>query len=343
MCKLQHIFTTQEDNMIKRTLSAFLAALMLICALTAVSATAAEGTKTVYFHPGVASVDNPVWFAWTWSEGEEGHWVNGGKNAETIVFNKLCDNVVFVRMPNGSTQPDWDAALNQSEDLKVENVSFTVTRWADSENNQGKRNFTGEWSSKKPVSKSKSPNPIKLTVSEKRLAASALKKSQKTVKPVKISSAKGKVTIKKVKKGTSASIYKKIKVNSATGAVTFKKGSYAKKTYKIKLRIKAAGDSSYSAKTITKTVRVMITTKAKAKKKTMAVTEKPASETKKTACAYCNGTGRAFCTACGGRGGSCVTIDETTGQTVYLPCTVCHGTLYTTCPYCKGTGYLETK
>ncbi len=78
-----------------------------------------------------------------------------------------------------------------------------------------------------------------------------------TAKPLTIKNAQGKVTCKIVKKGTNSKIYKKIKINKK-GVITFKKGKYAKKTYKIKVKITAAGNSKYNKKTITKTVKVKI-------------------------------------------------------------------------------------
>ena len=104
----------------------------------------------------------------------------------------------------------------------------------------------------------KKANTLKVTVKKKTVKAKDLKKKKQTVKPVKIKNAKGTVTVKIVKNGTAKKIYKKIKVNKKTGAVTFKKGKYAKKTYKIKLKINAKGNNSYNPKTITKTVKIKV-------------------------------------------------------------------------------------
>lgn len=103
----------------------------------------------------------------------------------------------------------------------------------------------------------KSANTIKVTVKTKSLKAKKLKKKKQTAKPLTIKNAQGKVTCKIVKKGTNSKIYKKIKINKK-GVITFKKGKYAKKTYKIKVKITAAGNSKYNKKTITKTVKVKI-------------------------------------------------------------------------------------
>ncbi|MEE3333041.1 MAG: fibronectin type III domain-containing protein [Ruminococcus sp.] len=92
---------------------------------------------------------------------------------------------------------------------------------------------------------------VSVKASAKSVKASALKKSDKTIKPLTIKNAKS-VKVTKVKKGTSKKIYKKIKVARKTGAITFKKGKYKKGTYKIKLKI-VCGKKSFN-----KTVKVKI-------------------------------------------------------------------------------------
>ena len=109
-----------------------------------------------------------------------------------------------------------------------------------------------------PTRSAKKPNPVKISGKTKSIKAKKLKKSKMTVKPLSISKNQGKITVTKVKKGTTSKIYNKITVNKKTGAITFKKGKYAKKTYKIKLQIKVAGNSNYRAKTLTKVVKVKI-------------------------------------------------------------------------------------
>ena len=103
----------------------------------------------------------------------------------------------------------------------------------------------------------KQANPIKVTAKKKTIKAKKLKKKSLKVKSLKVKNAVGKVTFKKVKKGTTKKIYKKVKVTSK-GILKFKKGKYKKKTYKVKVKITAAGNSAYFAKTINKTVKVKI-------------------------------------------------------------------------------------
>ena len=100
-------------------------------------------------------------------------------------------------------------------------------------------------------------NTMKVTVKAKTLKAKKLKKKKQTVKAITVKNAQGKVTYKIVKKGTTSKIYKKVKINKK-GVITFKKGKYAKKTYKIKVKITAAGTSGYNKKTVTKTVKVKV-------------------------------------------------------------------------------------
>lgn len=101
-------------------------------------------------------------------------------------------------------------------------------------------------------------NPVKVTAKTKTVKVKKLLKKKQTVKFLTIKNAKGKVKVTKVKKGTSAKIYKKIKVNSKTGAVILAKGKYKNDTYKIKLKVNVKGTKKYAGKTITKTVKIKI-------------------------------------------------------------------------------------
>jgi hypothetical protein len=104
----------------------------------------------------------------------------------------------------------------------------------------------------------KKDNPLKVTAKTKTLKAKKLKSKKQTVKALTVKKAQGKVSFAKVKKGTTAKIYKKITVNKKTGKITFKKGKYAKKTYNIKIKITATGNKAYKAKTVTKTVKIKV-------------------------------------------------------------------------------------
>jgi glycosidase len=108
----------------------------------------------------------------------------------------------------------------------------------------------------------KKANTVKVKVKKAvKVKAKKLKKkavSLKISKFLKITGAKGKVTFAKVKKGTAKKILKKIKINKNNGKITLKKGKYAKKTYKIKLKITAKGNDAYNSKTVTKTIKIKV-------------------------------------------------------------------------------------
>ncbi|MGN1138576.1 MAG: leucine-rich repeat domain-containing protein [Ruminococcus sp.] len=104
----------------------------------------------------------------------------------------------------------------------------------------------------------KKANPVKVTVKNTTVSAKKLESKKQTVKPITVKDAKGTVEVVKVKSGTTSKIYKKITVNKKTGAITFSKGKYSKKTYNIKLKITAKGNSEYKSKVITKTVKVKV-------------------------------------------------------------------------------------
>ena len=109
-----------------------------------------------------------------------------------------------------------------------------------------------------PIIKNMQANSIKITAKAKSVKANKLKNKKQTVKPLTIKNAQGAVTVSKVKNGTNKKIFKKITINNKTGAITFKKGKYVKKTYKIKLKITAAGNADYNAKTVTQVVKIKV-------------------------------------------------------------------------------------
>lgn len=98
---------------------------------------------------------------------------------------------------------------------------------------------------------SKYTNPMKVSKSTKTVKYSKVKKKAQTVKPLKVTKAKGKVTYKK------SSGSKKITVNKKTGKITVKKGT-KKGTYSIKVKVKAAGSGDYASATKAVTVKVKV-------------------------------------------------------------------------------------
>ena len=100
-------------------------------------------------------------------------------------------------------------------------------------------------------------NPIKIKAVSKSLKAKKLKSKKRSFKALTIKNAQGKCSVQVVKKGTSSKLYSKVKVKN-NGTVTVKKGTYKKKTYRIKLRITAAGNSKFKPKIIYKTIKLRI-------------------------------------------------------------------------------------
>ena len=155
---------------------------------------------------------------------------------------------------NGS-KADWQHTF---DNLTAGKTYYIYVRHATIYNLNGYLTYlSGDYSRIKVTLKAN--NTVTFKTAVKSVKSTVLKKGKKTVKPLTISKAKGAVKVTKVKKGTSASIFKKITVNKKTGAVMLKKGKYKKGTYKIKLKISVAGNSVYKAKTVTKTVKIKIT------------------------------------------------------------------------------------
>ena len=103
------------------------------------------------------------------------------------------------------------------------------------------------------TSTAKKAQTLKVTAKKKTVKASKLKKKARAFKLITVKGAKGKVTYKKVAKGSS----KKLSVNKKTGKITVKKGT-KKGTYKLKAKVTAAATAKYkkATKTVTVTVKV---------------------------------------------------------------------------------------
>ena len=105
----------------------------------------------------------------------------------------------------------------------------------------------------KEALKKKAANTLKVTAKKTvTVKASKVKKAKQTVKAITIKSRNGKVSYKKLSGSSS-----KLTVSSKTGKITVKKGT-KKGTYKIKVKISAAGDGNHFAKSLTRTVKVKV-------------------------------------------------------------------------------------
>ncbi len=105
-----------------------------------------------------------------------------------------------------------------------------------------------------------SSNSVHFNATGKKVKAKALKKKTMKVASIKIINPRGKVTIAKVKNGTTSKIYKKLIVTKTS--VKLKRGTYKKGTYKVKIKVTAAGTTigktKYLKGSYTKTVKFKI-------------------------------------------------------------------------------------
>ena len=102
--------------------------------------------------------------------------------------------------------------------------------------------------------KSKLKQPMTVTKKLKTVKLSKVKKKKQVVKKaIIVKNAKGTITYTRVNKGSS----KYLTINKKTGNITVKKG-IKKGTYKIKVKVSAAGNSSYQTGSKTVTVRVKV-------------------------------------------------------------------------------------
>lgn len=115
-------------------------------------------------------------------------------------------------------------------------------------------NVESDQNSQQSVSVRKKVNPIKVTAKTATVKYKKLKKKTQKLsmsKVIAVSNAQGKVTYKKI------SGNKKILINNKIRKVTLKKG-LKKGTYKVKVKVTAAGNSDYKAKSKTVTFRVKV-------------------------------------------------------------------------------------
>lgn len=100
---------------------------------------------------------------------------------------------------------------------------------------------------------SKKAQPMKVTVKKPTVKLSKLKKKKQTVAALTVKNAEGTVKFEKVKKGSAS----QLTVNTKTGKVTVKKGT-KKGTYKIKIKVTAAGNDGYLSGSKTVTVKIKV-------------------------------------------------------------------------------------
>ena len=101
----------------------------------------------------------------------------------------------------------------------------------------------------------KGPNTMVLKAKTKKVAYADLKRKSKKVSGAIVftRAAKGKVTYERASGGSSS----RLSVNKKTGKITVKKGT-PRGTYRIKVRVRAAGNASYKSRTRTVTVKIKV-------------------------------------------------------------------------------------
>ena len=112
-----------------------------------------------------------------------------------------------------------------------------------------------------PPAEKKKPaaNPITAKAKKVTVKASKVKKKNQTIKSAEyltVSKAQGKLTYK-LAKVTKTKFKKYFKVNASTGKITVKKG-LKKGTYKLKIKVTAAGNTNYLSGTKSVTVKVIV-------------------------------------------------------------------------------------
>ena len=134
-------------------------------------------------------------------------------------------------------------------------VGFANTREGGFDNGVTDENLVGAFTFK-VIKKKANPMTVKAkTVAFKAAKAEKKAQSAKASKAFAVKGAKGKVTYKVTKYVTKAA-KGKVKV-AGNGKVTVKKGS-PKNTYKLKVKVTAAGNSAYKAKSKTVTLVVKV-------------------------------------------------------------------------------------
>jgi subtilisin family serine protease len=161
-------------------------------------------------------------------------------------------NTFTISLDNGEPKPKTDSAADTATEPNADKPTEATQ--------------ATQATAAKPVSKTVKPavkakakktNPIKVKAKSKAIKAAKLAAKNTKLKLLTVKNAKGKLSYKLMKKGTSKKLYKSIKLNKK-GVLILKKAAYAKKTYKVRIRVTAAGNKAYNAKKLTKTVKIKI-------------------------------------------------------------------------------------
>ena len=149
--------------------------------------------------------------------------------------------------------PQGDSSSEQTPSDK-DSGSDWVTPSADIPEESGTKKETINAKTETTTKAKKKANTLTVKAKKPVVKYKNLKKKKQTIarkNAITVSKAKGKVTYKK------ASGNKKITVNKKTGKITVKKG-LKKGTYKVKIKVTAAGNSTYKAKSKTFAVAIKV-------------------------------------------------------------------------------------
>jgi hypothetical protein len=102
-----------------------------------------KGAPAVYLktkNGGTDYTGDAVWYAWNWSNDNDGEWVRGVKYDDNgtyaFFYNSSKTGILFVRM-NPSGAPAWTAKYNQTGNLTAsDGATYTITKWHVDDNNQ---------------------------------------------------------------------------------------------------------------------------------------------------------------------------------------------------------------
>lgn len=148
-----------------------------------------------------------------------------------------------IKVGGRTLRANTDYALSYVRNTKVGTATMTIT---------GKGNYTGSLTKNFKITQGNNPLTVKAKKATVKLAKLNNKnQTLKVSKVLKVSKAEG--TIRYAKKSGN----KKITINKRTGKVTVKKG-LRKGTYKIKVKVTAAGNGNYKKGTKTVTVRIKV-------------------------------------------------------------------------------------
>ena len=181
--------------------------------------------------------------------------VNHAWDAPTYSWGKNCASATAVRACKN------DASHKQTETVKTTSIIIKSPTYT----TKGQRKYTAVFKnaffekqtkdvSDVPMLK-KVVQPMKVKAVTKTVRVNKLKKKAQTIKPLTVKGAKGKVTYKVV--GGNAKSKRILALNKKNGKITVKKRSL-KGTFRIKVKVAAAGNYKYRAgsKTIWVTVKV---------------------------------------------------------------------------------------